>query len=61
MIGNNYQRDVEGAHAAGLTAIWFHWNDRYPVPLVSAVARYEARTVDELAEAIWDWSSSLPS
>lgn len=32
MVGNNYARDIAGAHACGLATVWFRWNDRYPNP-----------------------------
>jgi len=31
MVGNNLQRDIRGANAVGLMAVWFHWNDRFPI------------------------------
>jgi FMN phosphatase YigB (HAD superfamily) len=61
MIGNNYHRDIEGAAAAGLTPIWFHWNDRYPAPPGASAARYEARDAAELAVAINEWMATLSS
>lgn len=58
MVGNHYQRDVEGAKRAGMTTIWFHWNDRYPHPPVAPAADYEARDAAELREAVEDWLRS---
>lgn len=55
MVGNHYHRDIEGAHRAGMTTIWFHWNDRYPSPPEPGVADYVARDAAGLAEAIDDW------
>lgn len=29
MVGNRLDADVAGANRAGMTSIWFHWNERY--------------------------------
>jgi FMN phosphatase YigB (HAD superfamily) len=58
MVGNHYYRDVEGACAVGMTAIWFHWNDRYPAPEASPAASYVAHDANSLAAAINDWSGA---
>lgn len=58
MVGNNYGRDVVGAHGVGMTTVWFHWNDRYPAP-TGAVADYVATDADELRDALERWIASL--
>ena len=58
MVGNHYYRDVEGARAVGMTAIWFHWNDRYPAPEASPAASYVAHDANSLAAAIDDWTAT---
>ncbi len=59
MVGNHYYRDIEGARRAGMTAIWFHWNDRYPSPAETPAAHYTVGDASELAVAIGDWLASL--
>jgi HAD superfamily hydrolase (TIGR01549 family) len=59
MVGNNYYRDVEGARKAGLTAIWFRWNDRYPAPDPAPAADYVVQDAASLALAIEHWMGSL--
>jgi len=59
MVGNNYERDVVGARAVGMAAIWFCWNDRYPVPDPAPAADYVARDAAELATVIDDWIATL--
>jgi HAD superfamily hydrolase (TIGR01549 family) len=59
MVGNNYRRDVEGASNAGLTSIWFRWNDRYPAPDPAPAAQYVAADAAGLASAIEHWIASL--
>jgi HAD superfamily hydrolase (TIGR01549 family) len=59
MVGNNYKRDVEGACNAGMTAIWFHWNERYPAPASTPAAHYVAHDAAGLSEVIDDWIASL--
>lgn len=59
MVGNNYYRDIEGARNAGMTAIWFHWNDRYLVPDAALAADYVAADTTALAAAIEQWIASL--
>lgn len=61
MIGNNYARDIEGASAVGMTAIWFRWNSRYPAPDQTPAARYVARDAHGLAQAIAHWCATLPA
>jgi glycerophosphoryl diester phosphodiesterase len=59
MVGNHYYRDVEGAKQAGMTAIWFHWNDRYPSQPGAPAADYTATDATELAAVIGAWLASL--
>ena len=59
MVGNHYYRDVEGASRAGLTAIWFRWNDRYLAPDPAPAADYVAVDAAGLATAIEHWIESL--
>ncbi len=59
MVGNHYYRDVEGASNAGMTAIWFHWNDRYPSPDATPAADYVATDAAALAAAIEQWVESF--
>lgn len=59
MVGNNYYRDIEGASQAGLTAIWFRWNDRYAAPDPAPAADYVAADAPGLASAIEQWIGSL--
>lgn len=59
MVGNHYHRDIEGASRAGLTSIWFHWNDRYPSPDPAPAAAYVATDAASLAAAIDRWIASL--
>lgn len=58
MVGNNYARDIEGAHACGLATLWFRWNERYPAPRLPRAATYVATTVDEVNTAIALWLRS---
>lgn len=60
MVGNNYHRDIEGADQAGLTAIWFNWNDRYPAPASAPAADYVVRDAAGISAAIEHWKSGLP-
>ncbi|MFD1676277.1 HAD family hydrolase [Alicyclobacillus fodiniaquatilis] len=57
MVGNNYERDIRGAKARGLTTLWFHWNERYPVPEDAACADYTCTTPAEVMAAITEWLS----
>jgi FMN phosphatase YigB (HAD superfamily) len=59
MVGNHYYRDIEGAGAVGMTAIWFHWNDRYPSPSSTPAADYIAADAWSLSEAIEGWIAGL--
>jgi putative hydrolase of the HAD superfamily len=59
MVGNHYYRDVEGARNVGMTAIWFHWNERYPYPDPAPAAHYVAHDAEGLSAVIDDWIASL--
>jgi HAD superfamily hydrolase (TIGR01549 family) len=59
MVGNHYYRDIEGASRAGLTSIWFHWNDRYSAPDPAPAADYVATDAASLATTIDRWIASL--
>jgi len=58
MVGNNYARDIDGAHACGLATLWFRWNDRYPTPQLPRAATCVATTSDEVNVAIDLWLGS---
>jgi HAD superfamily hydrolase (TIGR01509 family) len=58
MVGNNYARDIDGAHACGLATVWFRWNDRYPAPRLPRAATYVATAIDEVNTAIDLWLRS---
>ncbi|MCA1599696.1 MAG: HAD family hydrolase, partial [Chloroflexi bacterium] len=58
MVGNNYMRDIDGAHACGLATVWFRWNERYPAPRFPRAAAYVATTSDEVNAAIALWLRS---
>jgi len=58
MVGNNYLRDVVGAHRVGMTAVWFHWNDRYPAPLATPAADYVATDAATLRDILDGWVSA---
>lgn len=55
MVGNNYERDVVGAKSYGLSTLWFHWNNRYEVPINPKHADYICRTPAELRTTILTW------
>jgi len=55
MVGNNFDRDIAGAKAAGFDACWFHWNSRYPGPSNPTTAGGIAESARELHRWIEDW------
>lgn len=59
MVGNNYRRDIEGAHRAGMAAVWFRWNDRYPAPRATPAADFVATDAAELRGVLERWITSL--
>jgi phosphoglycolate phosphatase-like HAD superfamily hydrolase len=54
MVGNNLGRDVRGARAVGMTSIWLHLNERYPIEAADDAERpdHEATSFDDLRRLI---------
>jgi HAD superfamily hydrolase (TIGR01549 family) len=55
MVGNNLARDVRGANALGITSVWVHFNERYPLAPADDLERprHEATSIADLRDLIF--------